>query len=157
MVKVTVERTISCSPEAFLEFVMAPKRYAEVDDKLGPISWVRRTGNVTEFKFRPKLPGMSLPEPMTISHMALTPGERVDVHLPRRPRNMLNRWVARFQACFVCERVDGGTMVRRTISFDFNPLLRWFFEPVLRRTLPGSVERELRLAQNVLESQGGAR
>jgi hypothetical protein len=37
------------------------------------------------------------------------------------------------------------------ISFDFNPMVRWMFEATLRRTLPESLERELRLAKKILE------
>jgi len=39
-------------------------------------------------------------------------------------------------------------------SLKFAPPLRWLVEPVLRRTLPVSVERELRLAKQLLESGG---
>jgi hypothetical protein len=43
--------------------------------------------------------------------------------------------------------------VTRAISFDFSPLVRWWVEPVLRRTLPASVERELRMAKQLLERE----
>lgn len=153
MLKVARQLTIACPPEEFLEFVMDPRRYTAVDDKIGKISWVRREGNVTQFKFRPKLPGMALPEPKAVSTMRLTPGRRVDVELRKRPQNTLQRWVATFRASFACEPAPEGVRVTRTVSFDFNPLVRWMFEPVLRRTLPVSLERELRLAQDVLETR----
>jgi hypothetical protein len=152
MVKVELEETIACSPEAYLDFVMDVERYKEVDDKLGPILWTRRRGDVLEFKFRPKLPGFRLPEPGTISQMRLVPGRRIDVELAPLPHNALGRATSRFRASFACTPVDGGVRVTRMISFDFNPLIRWFFEPRLSRTLPASVERELRLSKKLLES-----
>lgn len=151
MVEVEVERTIDCAPETFLEFVMDPERYREVDDKIVRVLWQRREGNLTEFKFKPRMPGVSLPEPPAISQMRLTPGKRIDVRLAPPPRNRLNHFLATFKASWVCEPDGGGTRVRRWLSFDFNPLVRWFFEPLLRRTLRGSAERELRLAQEILE------
>lgn len=144
-------RTMDCSPETYLEFVMDVERYREVDDKIGRIVWTRRDGNLTEFKFKPRLPGMNMPEPSTISRMRLTPGRRIDVRLAPLPHNLANRMVSRFEASFACEPVDGRTRVTRMISFNFNPLVRWMFEPTLRRTLPESVERELRLTQTILE------
>jgi hypothetical protein len=151
MVRVEVERTIGCTPEVFLEFVMDVDRYTEVDDKIGPITWVRRHGDMTEFKFQPKLPGLSLPEPKSVSQMRLTPGERIDVRLAPPPHNKINRRMSEFSASWTTEAVDGGTHVTRMISFDFNPVVGWMFEPVLRRTLPESLERELRLAKKILE------
>jgi len=153
VVCVELTRTFGCTPEAYLDFVMDVERYREVDDKLGPIAWVRRDGNLLEFKFKPRLPGMNLPEPGTVSRMRLTPGERIDVRLAPLPRNLLNRLVSRFAASFACEPVVDGTRVTRTISFHFNPLVRWLFEPTLRRTLPASVERELRLTARVLAEE----
>ncbi|HET8682808.1 MAG TPA: hypothetical protein VFM54_13205 [Micromonosporaceae bacterium] len=143
--------TIGCTPETYLEFVMDVERYREVDDKLGPIAWVRREGNLTEFKFRPRLPGMNVPEPYAISQMRLTPGRHIDIRLAPLPRNLPNHLVSKFAARFAAEVVDGQTRVTRMISFHFNPLVRWMFEPTLRRTLPESVERELRLSKQILE------
>lgn len=153
MVTVEIERTIECAPETFLEFVMDVERYAEVDDKIVRIVWTRREPHLTEFKFRPRLPGMGLPEPYAVSQMRLTPGQRIDVALAPAPLNRFNRFMATFRASFACVPVEGRTRVTRMISFHFNPLVRWLFEPVLRRTLPGSVERELRLAKEILEQQ----
>lgn len=151
MVEVELQETIRCSPQAWLEFVMDVERYAEVDDKIGPIKWTRREGNLIQFKFRPRLPGIWLPALRIVSQMRLTPGRRIDVRLAPLPRNITSRLASRFRASFSCEPYDGGVRVTRTISFDFNPGVRWFIEPVLRRTLPGSVERELRLAKQILE------
>jgi hypothetical protein len=94
---------------------------------------------------------MSLPEPNAVSQMTLTPGKRIDVRLAPPPRNRVNHFIATFRASWACVPDGDRTQVRRRISFDFNPLVRWIFEPVLRRTLAGSAERELRLAQQILE------
>ena len=151
MVEVEVERTIDCAPETFLEFVMDPERYREVDDKIVRVLWQRREGNLAEFKFKPRIPGVGLPEPPAVSQMRLTPGKRIDVELAPPPRNRVNHFMATFRASWTCERDGDGTHVRRWLSFDFNPLVRWLFEPVLRRTLRPSAERELRLAKQILE------
>nr|WP_042191230.1 SRPBCC family protein [Kibdelosporangium sp. MJ126-NF4] len=153
MVKVEVESVFACSAETYLEFVMDPQRYSEVDDKIGDIGWVHREGDVCDFLFRPSLPGMSLPEPKAVSRMSLTPGERVDVRLAPVARNMVNRWVSKFSARFSCVPVDGGIRVTRMISFDFNPVVRWFFEPRVRQSLQASVEREHVLARPLLEGE----
>lgn len=151
MVEVELEESIRCSPEAWLDFVMDVHRYAGVDDKIGPISWARRTENVLEFKFKPRLPGLSLPTLRIVSQMRLTPGRRIDVQLAPLPRNLTSRLTSRFRASFACEPESGGVRVTRAIRFSFNPVVRGFFEPVLRSTLPQSVERELRLAKQILE------
>lgn len=151
MVEVDLEERIQCSPDAWLEFVLDVHRYAEVDDKIGPIQWTRRRGNLVEFKFRPRLPGLHLPTLRIISRMLLTPGRRIDVQLAPLPRNMTSRLVSRFAASFACSVHDNGLRVRRAISFDFMPPIRSLVEPVLRQTLPESVERELRLSKTVLE------
>ncbi len=150
MVEVTVAETVSCPPEAFLALVMDPRRYAEVDRKLGPIDWVRREGDVTEFRFRSRLPGLG-PGPKIVSRMTLTPGERVDVVLPDRPENRLARRVSTFEASFSCVPVDGGIRVTRRVAFGFTAPLRLLLEPVLRRTLRADVEDEIRGAKAVLE------
>ncbi|MEV0218297.1 SRPBCC family protein [Streptomyces sp. NPDC050704] len=151
MVKVEKEQTISCTPEAFLDFVLDIERYIEVDDKIGAISWVRREGNLTEFKFQPRLPGLPLPEPKAVAQMRLTPGQCIDIRLAPLPLNKFNHRMAQFSARFSCEPVDGGIRATRMISFRFNPFTRWMLDPVLKRTLPGSVERELRLSKQILE------
>ena len=154
MVEVELQETIRCSPQVWLEFVMDVERYADVDDKIGPITWTRREDDIVRFKFRPRLPGLRLPALRIVSQMRLTPGRRIDVRLAPLPHNVIARFTSRFRAGFSCEPHDGGVQVTRTISFDFNPGVRWFVEPVLHRTLPGSVERELRLAKQILEGPG---
>lgn len=151
MVEVELEERIQCSPEAWLEFVLDVHRYAEVDDKIGPIQWARRRGNLVTFEFRPRLPGLNLPALRIVSLMQLTPDTRIDVRLAPRPRNMISRLLSRFEASFSCRVHDHGIQVRRAISFDFAPPIRSWVEPTLRQTLPESVERELCLSKAVLE------
>ncbi|MEV4159984.1 SRPBCC family protein [Nonomuraea dietziae] len=153
MVQVTVEQVIRCTPERFLAFVMDAERYADIDDKIGAIDWVRRTGDVTEFKFRPSLPGIPGPAPKLVSQMRLTPGERVDVRYAPLPQNRLNHRLSRFAASFVAEPAAEGTKVTRTISIDFAPWIGWLLEPILRRHLPADVEREIRGAKERLERE----
>ena len=150
MVEVTVEETVSCSPDAFLALVMDPRRYAEVDRKLGRIHWVRREGDVTEFRFRSALPGLG-PGPKIVSRMTLTPGERVDVQLPDRAENRLARRLSTFDAGFTCVPAGGGIRVTRRIAFGFAAPLRPLVEPLLRRKLPADVEAEIRGAKRLLE------
>jgi len=154
MIEVVRQQLISCTAQTWLEFVLDVHRYAEVDDKIGPIRWVRREGDLVEFKFRPRLPGLRLPALPIISQMRLTPGQRIDVRLAPLPHNLSSRLVSRFRAGFSCEQHEGGVRVTRAIAFDFGPEVRWYVEPVLRRTLPESVERELRLTRQVLERPG---
>lgn len=152
MVHVTVKRTIRCTSDDFLALVMDPERYAQIDDKLGPIDWVRREGNVTRFKFRSRLPGVPGPTPKIVSQMTLTPGERVDVEYAPVPENRMTQRISTFAASFVCAPAPGGTQVTRDIEFHFTPLLSWFIEPILRRSLPPDVEREVQGAKNLIES-----
>jgi len=153
-VDVMRSETIRCRPERWLDLVLDVHQYAAVDDKMGPIKWVRRDGDLTEFRFTPRLPGLRLPQPAIVSQMRLVPGERIDVVLAPLPRNLSSRVVVRFRASFSCAAVPGGVRVTRMMSFRFAPPMRWLVEPVLRRTLPVSVERELRLAKQLLESDG---
>ncbi len=150
MVEVTVEETVSCTPDAFLALVMDPRRYAGIDRKLGRIDWVRREGDVTEFRFRSALPGLG-PGPKVVSRMTLTPGRRVEVRLPDRPENRFVRRISSFEAEFECVPVDGGIRVRRRIAFGFPAPLRWLVEPVVRRKLRADVEAEVRGAKRLLE------
>ncbi|HEX6360460.1 SRPBCC family protein [Actinophytocola sp.] len=153
MVRVTVEQTVRCTPDEYLALVMDAEQYAKVDDKLGTIDWVRSDGNVTDFRFRSQLPGLPGPPMKVVSRMRLTPGERVDVEYAPPPWNRLVRRLCTFAASFVCTPVAGGTRVSRTIEFGFSPLLRWFAEPVLRRTLRPDVEREVKGAKEFLENR----
>ncbi|MFF3441922.1 SRPBCC family protein [Streptosporangium sp. NPDC002721] len=148
-----VQETIHCTPDEYLEFVMDVGRYAEIDDKIGSIDWVRRVDNLVEFRFRPVLPGIPGPAPKLVSQMRLTPGLRVDVRYAPLPRNRLNHRLSRFSASFEAEAVaDGVSRVRRMISIDFAPFLRWPLEPILRRRLPADVREEMRGAKRRLES-----
>ncbi|MEZ7126340.1 SRPBCC family protein [Nonomuraea sp. AD125B] len=154
MVQVIVEETIRCTPQEYLDFVMDAERYAEIDDKIGPIDWVRRVGHIVEFRFRPRLPGIPGPAPKLVSQMRLTPGRRVDVRYAPLPRNRLNHLLSRFSASFEAEAVaDGVSRVRRTISIDFAPFLRWLLEPALRRRLPADVRNEVRGSKRRLEGE----
>lgn len=153
MVKVEQKESIRCSAEQYLDFVMDVERYVDVDDKIERIVWVRRDGNLTEFKFQPRMPGMRMPEPPAISQMRLTPGKRIDIALAPLPHNKFNHRIARFRASFACEPADDHVTVTRMVSFQFIPLVRWFFEPILRRNLPTSVRRELRLTKEIIESR----
>jgi hypothetical protein len=83
--------------------------------------------------------------------MRLVPGERIDVQLAPPPRNLISRAAVHFGASFSCTPVPGGTRVTRAISFEFSPAVRWLLEPVVRRRLTASVDRELRLAKQLLE------
>lgn len=151
MVEAQVTETINCTPEEFLEFVMDPRAYAEVDDKIGAIEWVRREGTQTAFRFRGKLPGLPGPAPKIESRMRLTPGERIDVRLAPPPSNKLVHRMLEFSASWVCEPADLGTKVTRTLRFDFKPPAKWLAEPVLERTLQRDVENEIRGAKQRLE------
>lgn len=155
MAQAQVTETIRCTPDELLEFVMDPERYAEVDDKIGAIEWVRRQGDVTEFRFRGKLPGLPGPAPKIVSQMRRTPGERVDVRLPPVAQNKLANLVVEFSANWVCEPDGDATRVTRTVRFDFRPPVSWLAEPVLRRTLQPDVEQEIQGAKAYLEAQGG--
>jgi hypothetical protein len=154
MVRVMVQREIQCTPDDFLALVMDAERYAEVDAKLGRIDWVRRDGDVVDFQFRSRLPGMVGPEPTVVSRMRLTPGERVDVEYAPPPHNRLVRRISDFSASFVCEPTTDGTRVTRTIEMRFVPPLRWFVEPILRKTLPPDIENEVDGAKELLERPG---
>ena len=144
---------IACSPHDYLNFVLDVRRYAEVDDKISHIGWVRTQGTVTRFSFRPRLPGIRLPAAPAVSEMRLTPEVCVDVELPRIARNLLNRWVAGFRARFsVVPTPDGGICATRAITFAFISPLARTIEDTLQRTLPISVKRELTLTRDLLQA-----
>ena len=46
---------------------------------------------------------------------------------------------------------EAGTLLTRTLTFTFSPLVRWAGEPILRRRLRGEVLDELRRAKAHLE------
>jgi hypothetical protein len=151
VLEVVRSETIRCAPDDWLDLVLDVHRYATLDDKIGRIRWVHRDGHLTEFRFTPRLPGVPGPGPAIVSQMRLVPGERIDVQLAPPPRNLISRAAVRFGACFSCTPVPCGTRVTRSISFGFSPAVRWLLEPVVRRRLAASVERELRLAKELLE------
>jgi hypothetical protein len=145
-------RTIRCTSDEFLDLVMAIEQYAEVDDKIRPVYWSRRAGNVLEFQFRPKLPGLPIRAPKLVQRVELTPGQRVDITNAPLPHNKIGNRMSRFMASFVCRPVDEGTAVTRTIEMTFPAPLRWMLEPVLRQRLQAAVRHEMDRATARLES-----
>jgi Polyketide cyclase / dehydrase and lipid transport len=152
MVLARTTRTIRCTSDAFLDLVMDIEQYAEVDNKIRPVYWSRRTGNVLEFQFRPKLPGLPVPAPKLIQRVELTPGQRVDITNAPLPRNKIGNRVSRFKASFVCRPVDEGIAVTRTIEMTFPVPMRWLVEPVAEERLQAAVDDEMDRAKTKLES-----
>ncbi|GAA1967919.1 SRPBCC family protein [Amycolatopsis minnesotensis] len=152
MAEASATETIACTPDELLEFVLDPERYAEVDRKIGEIEWVRREENSTRFRFRGRVPGLPGPMPKIESRMTRTPGERVDVVLPRVRANLLVNLVSEFSASWVCVPADGGTTVTRTVRFAFKGPAKWLVEPALDRALPADIVDELRQAKAYLEA-----
>ncbi|MFC4376040.1 hypothetical protein ACFO5K_18215 [Nocardia halotolerans] len=155
MVEARAQQIMQCLPEEFLEFAMDVERYAEVDDKIGRFDWVRREGNLVEFKFRPAMPGIPGPAPKMIAQGRLTPGKRVDVGIAPLPNSRLWHGLMKFNASFVCEPVENGTLVTRTMAAELVPAVRWLVDPILRRNLPGNVETEIAQAKTYIEKQTG--
>jgi hypothetical protein len=155
MVTARRTQTIECTPDEFLDLVMDIEQYADVDDKLRPIYWSRRTGNVVEFQFRPKLSGLPIPAPKLVQRVELTPGRRIDVTNAPFPYNKIGNRMSTFTASFVCEPRDGATVVTRTIEMTFPAPIRWLVEPILRRRLQASVDVEIDRAKHRLESARG--
>lgn len=151
MVTAQTTRTVRCTPETFLDLVMDIERYAEVDDKIRPVYWSRRTGNVLEFQFRPKLPGLPFPAPKLVQRVELTPGKRIDITNASLPHNKIANRISRFNASFVCNPVDGATAVTRTIEMTFRGPMRWLLEPILKPRLQAAVEDEMDRATARLE------
>ena len=142
-------RWLPCDVDSFLAFVLDVHRYREVDDKLGRIDWVRSEGDVTEFRFRPTLPGLP-PAPKSVSRMRLTPGERIDIDYAPRPHNRLARLLSDFSASFTCEPDGVGIRVTRRLCLALRPPSRWLLDGYLQRRLQRSVERELDLTPTAL-------
>jgi hypothetical protein len=142
--------TLHSSADEYLAFVLDVERYRQVDDKLGPIDWVRSEGNVTEFRFRPKMPLMPW-SPKVVSRMTLTPGERIDIQYAPKPHNRLARAMSSFSAFFVVEPTSGGIRVTRSVTISLPLLLRPVERLTLGRRLQASVERELALTPDVLD------
>ena len=145
IVSVVRTETIPCEPAEFLEFVLDIDRYAEVDDKIVPVLWSRRDGDVVQFACRPKIAGLRLPK--VEQTMRLTPGQRIDIALTPPPANRLGNAVARFEASFACRAVPGGTEVIRSLRFRFAPSFRWLLAPLFRRRLPAEVQVEMARAR----------
>jgi hypothetical protein len=150
MLSVEASETIACTPDELLAFVMDPERYATVDRKIRPVRWVRRDGDFCEFGFRPSLVG--IPGPPAVSHMSLTPGERVDARLAPAPANRLTRLLLDLDASFAVTAVEGGTRLVRRLNYRFRPAVRWLAEPLLRRALARDVREDVKLAKQHLES-----
>ena len=178
MVRVRVDEVVDAPVEQVLSLVMDIERYARVDEKIRPVLWHRRDGNVVRFACRPKLVGLR--QPKVVQYAQLTPGERIDIGLMPLPANRLAHAVARFRASFECrpfddqqaddrqaddrqadgQQADGQqgehrTHLVRTLEFEFTPALRWLLEPLLRRRLEPEVREEVRRAKQHLEQQHG--
>lgn len=145
----TAVATIQTSADEYLAFVLDVERYRQVDDKLGRIDWVRTDGNVTEFRFRPKMPMMPW-SPKVVSQMTLTPGQRIDIQYAPPPLNRLASALSSFSAFFAVEPVDDGVRVTRSVTISLPRLLRPVERLTLGRQLQTSVERELALTPEVL-------
>src|SRR3954447_13034584 len=143
--------TFGCTADEYLAFVLDVERYRQVDDKLGPIDWVRTEGHQTEFRFRPKMPLMPW-SPKVISRMTLTPGERIDIQYAPKPHNRLARALSSFSAFFAVEHADEGIRVTRSVTISLPTLLRPVERVTLGRRLQASVERELALTAGVLKT-----
>ena len=125
MVRAQSIQTVACTQDEFLEFVMDIERYAKADEKIRPIYWSRRDGDTVEFQFRPKLPGLPMPSPKLVQRVTLTAGQRIDITNAPLPHNKIGNRMSDFHASFVCEPVEGGTRVTRTIEMTFPALVKW--------------------------------
>lgn len=153
MLEVVVEETMNCTPDDFLEFVLDVHRYAEVDDKIGAIDWVRRDGDTTEFRFRPVLPGVPGPAPRMVMLVRRVPGDIIEMSLAPLPHNRLNHRLIRFESTFECTPTGDGTLVRSVTTMDVTPAARWVMEPILRRNLPGNIRSEMDRAKVYMDRQ----
>ncbi|MGN2638101.1 SRPBCC family protein [Nocardia takedensis] len=150
---VVVQELMKCSPDEYLDFVMDVERYAEVDDKITKIFWIRREGDVVLFQFRPALPGLPRPAPKMVLRLTLTPGERIDLALAPLPMNKFGNRVMKYTGSFVCTPADGGTLVISSTSLEIVPALRWLLEPILRRSLPPNFQAEIEHAKTYIEAR----
>src|SRR5438309_11525413 len=142
----TATATLKTTAEEYLAFVLDVERYRQVDDKLGPIDWVRTEGNVTDFRFRPKMP-LTPWSPKVVSRMTLTPGQRIDIEYAPKPHNRLARALSSFSAYFSCEPNGEGIRVTRSVTISLPAFLRPIERLTLGRRLQASVERELVLSR----------
>ncbi len=143
--------TLQCTADEYFAFVLDVERYRQVDDKLGRIDWVRTEGNVTEFRFRPKMPLMPW-SPKVVSLMTLTPGERIDIQYAPKPHNRLARALSSFSAYFAVEPAADGIRVTRSVTISLPATLGPIERLTLGRRLQASVERELALTTSVLNA-----
>jgi hypothetical protein len=127
------------------------EQYADVDDKIRPVYWSSRTGNVLEFQFRPKLPSLPIPTPKLVQRVELTPGKRVDVTNAPFPHNKIGNRMSTFRASFVCEPHDDATVVTRTIEMTFPAPIRWLVGPIIGRRLQAAVDDEMDRTKQRLE------
>lgn len=142
---------IRATPETILDFVMDIERYQEIDQKIRPVRWARRDGDLTEFAFRPRFG--ALLGPMVVAQERRTSGLRVDIVLARPPFNRLARLLTHYEASFECVLVPGGTEVSRSERFSPRWPLHWLGVRYLRRIMPGLVREELFLAKQKLEGE----
>ncbi|WP_169811604.1 SRPBCC family protein [Nocardia shimofusensis] len=150
---VVVRQLMKCSPDEYLDFVMDVERYAEVDDKITSLSWIRREGDVVRFRFRPALPGLPRPMPKMVLQLTLVAGERIDLRLAPLPMNKFGNRVMTYTGSFVCTPADGGTLVTSSTTLEVIPALRWLVEPILRRTLPANFQAEIEHAKSYIEAR----
>ena len=140
--------TLRCTADEYLRFVLDVERYRQVDDKLGPIDWVRTDGDVTEFRFRPT--GLLPWSPKVTSRMTLTPGQRIDICYAPGPGNRRAQALSTFAARFVVEPVVEGIEVTRCITVSLPSLARPLERLTIGRRLQASVDRELALTPSAL-------
>lgn len=140
---------VRSAPEVILEFVMDIGRYQEIDQKIRPVIWAVRDGNLTEFAFRPRFGGLA--GPVVVAQERLVLGRRVDIVLAPAPFNRLARLITRYEASFECTPVPGGTDVCRSERFAVRWPFRFLLVPFLRRVMPGLVREELFLAKQKIE------
>jgi hypothetical protein len=153
MAHVEVERTIHCPPQRFLELALDVQGYARFDDRVASVQAVRRVdAELVEVVYRPRLPGLPLPEPPVVALLTVEPGRRIDVALAPPPANRLQHRMARYTASFAGEPDGDGTRARRTVSYEFARPLRWLFEPIVKRGLARSVAREMDQVKAYLEA-----
>lgn len=153
MVEVTVEEAMNCTPDDFIEFVLDVHRYAEVDHKIAAIVWARRQGDLTDFKFKPALPGLPGPAPKMVMRVHRVSDTRIEMSLTPLPHNRLNHRLMTFTSSFDCTPTEGGTVIRSVTSIGVAPVARWLLEPVLRRNLPADIEAEMKRAKAYMQRQ----
>jgi hypothetical protein len=140
---------VRSDPDTILDFVMDIERYQEIDQKIRPVLWAARDGNLTEFAFRPRFGGAV--GPIVVAQERRMPGHRVDIVLAPAPFNRLARLITHYEASFECVAVAGGTEVSRSERFAPRWPFRFLMVPFLRRIMPPLVREELFLAKQKIE------